>query len=265
MSHRSYLFVPGDRPERFGRALAAGADAVILDLEDAVAPERKAAARDAVARQLLAAVPVLVRINGVLTEWAEADLQAMAGPGLAGVMLPKTANEDDLRYIAGRLPPGTPLLPLIETPSGILHAARIAAFPGVVRLAFGSIDFQVETGIQGDDTELLYARSHLVLASAAAGIAPPVDGVTTSTDDHERVLADTRRAQRLGFGGKLCIHPLQVAAVHQGFRPAPPDLEWARGVLAALAASGGGAIRYQGRMVDKPVVQRARQILARDR
>lgn len=264
MNHRSYLFVPGDRPERFARALAAGADAVVLDLEDAVAPGKKAAAREAVSAQLSSPVPVFVRINGVGTEWIADDLDAIAGPGLAGVMLPKTASPDDLGHV-GRALPGVPLLPLIETAAGVLRAPDIASHPGVVRLAFGSIDFQVETGIQGDDAELLYARSRLVLASAAAGIAPPVDGVTTSTGDAALVLNDARRALRLGFGGKLCIHPMQVAPVHEGFRPAADELQWARGVLAAVAAGGDGAISYQGRMVDRPVVQRAKQILARDR
>jgi citrate lyase subunit beta/citryl-CoA lyase len=191
---RSYLFVPGDRPERFDKAWASSADAVILGLEDAVAPERKPAAREAVAGWLDASRPVWVRINT---------------PDVPGY-------DDDL--------------------------ALLARTPGVVRLAFGSIDFQVDLGIEGDDDALLLFRSQLVLASRLASLPPPIDDVTVATGDEALLRRDTERARRLGFGAKLCIHPQQVAAVHGAFSPSSTERDWAARVVAAMQASGGAAV-----------------------
>jgi len=141
------------------------------------------------------------------------------------------------------------------------RVADIARAPRVERLAFGSYDFQFDTGIQGDGEELLYACSRLVIVSRVAGILPPVDSVTTDLDDPKKLTADVDRARRLGFGAKLCIHPNQIAAVNAGFVPSNAEKAWAKEVLAAVAAAGKGAIRFQGRMIDRPIIERAKRIL----
>ena len=141
-------------------------------------------------------------------------------------------------------------------------ARQIAQVPGVVRLVFGSIDFQADLGIEGEDDALLAFRSELVLASRLAQLASPVDGVSTALDDADLLAQDTARARRLGFGAKLCIHPRQVAAVNAGLSPRPAELDWARRVLAAAETSGGAAVAVDGKMVDAPVIKRAQALLA---
>jgi citrate lyase subunit beta/citryl-CoA lyase len=245
---RSYLFAPGSRPERFAKALEAGADAVILDLEDAVGLADKAAARDAIAGWLSPDRPVLVRINGSDTPWFEDDLAICGLPGVAGV--------------TARAGAGVPVLPLIETAAGIWNAHAVATAPGVERLLFGTIDFQVDLGIDGEGEELLHFRSQLVLVSRIAGLLAPVDGVCTAIDDPQRLQEETQRARRLGFGAKLCIHPKQVGVVSDCWRPTPEQVDWARRVVAADAASGGAAVALDGKMIDRPVLLKAREILA---
>jgi citrate lyase subunit beta/citryl-CoA lyase len=266
LAARSYLFVPGTQPERFEKALRSGADAIILDLEDGVAPERKTEARIVVAGWLSPERPVYVRVNAAYTEWHDADLEAIVRPGLAGVVLPKAEDPATIIRLTAMLPVGVQVLPLVETALGLWHALDLACTPGVERLAFGSIDFQLDTGIEGDDDALLYARSHLVIASRVAGVQPPVDGITTSLDDLERLWAETVRARRLGLGAKLCIHPRQVPIVNAAFSPSEEEVQWARRVLDAAAAAGTkgkGAFRLGDEMVDRPVIERAKRILAR--
>jgi citrate lyase subunit beta / citryl-CoA lyase len=262
---RSYLFVPGDRPERFDKALAAGADAVIVDLEDAVAPERKGIARDAVAAWLSTTHRALVRINAADTPWFADDLALCAHAGIAAVMLPKAERPDDLLAVTramGANAAGHPgLLPLVETAIGFDQIKRLATTLGVQRLVFGSIDFQADLGMRGGREELLAFRSQLVLASRLANLAPPVDGVTTALDDPRELEDDTLHARRLGFGAKLCIHPRQVAAVNAGFSPSAAEVAWAERVIAAFEAAKGAAVAVDGKMVDKPVVLRAEAIL----
>ena len=259
MLARSYLFVPGNRPERFDKACAAGADAVIVDLEDAVPPADKQAARDALAAWLSPQQPVLVRINGADSVWFEDDLVLCAVPGVAGIVLPKAEHEASLARLdaAG----AAAILPLIESGLGLWNAAALARMPRVQRLVFGSIDFSLDLNIQESHETLLYARSQLVLASRVAGIAAPVDGVTTSFDDPARVHGDTLRARALGFGGKLCIHPKQVAPVHEAFAPTAAELDWAGRVVAAAEAAQGGAVALDGKMVDRPVIMIAQHML----
>jgi len=259
MLPRSYLFVPGNRPERFDKACAAGADAVIVDLEDAVPSADKAAAREAVAGWLSPAHPVLLRINGADSSWFEDDLALCARPGVAGIVLPKAEQEAALTRLfdAG----AAAILPLIESGLGLWNAAALARMPRVQRLVFGSIDFSLDLNIQESHETLLHARSQLVLASRVAGAAAPVDGVTTSFDDPAQVHADALRARALGFGGKLCIHPKQVAPVHQAYAPTAGELAWARRVVAAAEAAQGGAVALDGRMIDRPVILIAQQML----
>lgn len=255
---RTYLFVPGSRAERFDKACAAGADAVIVDLEDAVAPADKDAARGALATWLSPARSVLVRINSADTRWFDDDLALCRLPGVAGIVLPKAGEPGEL--LALRNAGAQEIYPLIETAYGFENARVLAEAPGVQRLMFGSIDFKLDLGIEGDDDALLYFRSQLVLASRLASVQPPVDGVSTAIEDAAELEHDTRRARRLGFGGKLCIHPKQVAKVNQCFSPSEEEIAWAKRVLNASAASGGAAVAVDGKMVDRPVILRAQQI-----
>lgn len=258
---RSLLFVPADRPERFAKAAASGADAVIVDLEDAVAPASKSAARDGLADRLATPASIVLRINGRDTPWFDDDLRAAAHPGVAAVMCPKTGSADDIAAVRARCA-GKPVLALIETAAGMAGLGTIAASPGVARLVFGSIDFQLDMDIEDDDEALRPYRAQLVLASRVAGLPAPVDGVTTAMGDADALARDARRARASGFGGKLCIHPAQVAGVNAAFAPSPEQLAWARRVVAATQASRGAAVAVDGRMVDAPVFARACRLLA---
>ena len=264
MTARSYLFVPADRPERFDKALRAGADAVIVDLEDAVAPAAKSGARGALANWLdgCGEASVLVRVNAPRTDWFADDLRVCRHPAVSAVVLPKAEHAGSLAQVAASAP-GKALLPLIESAQGFDALRSLASAPGVQRLVFGSIDFQADLGIEGDDDALLYFRSELVLASRLANLEAPVDGVTPAIGDDAAVARDAARARRLGFGAKLCIHPLQVGAVHRAFTPTGAEVEWAQSVLAAAQASGGAAVAVDGKLVDAPVLLRARTLLER--
>jgi citrate lyase subunit beta/citryl-CoA lyase len=258
---RSYLFVPADRPDRYAKALAAGAGAVIVDLEDAVAPDAKVGARAALASWLAhATTAVIVRVNAAETLWFAADLALCAHPQVAGIVLPKAERRADLASAAA-VAPGKRLYPLIESATGFEAMRSLASEPGVERLVFGSIDFQLDVGIAGDDDGLLMVRSQIVLASRLADLRAPVDGVTTAIHDDAVLAAEAARARRLGFGAKLCIHPRQVKAVERAFAPSDEERDWARRVLEAAGKAQGAAVAVDGRMVDKPVLLRARAIL----
>ena len=260
---RAYLFVPADRPERFAKARASGADAVIVDLEDAVAPEAKASARDALATALDASAPLVVRINAAGTPWFEDDLELCRHPGVAAVMLPKAEGIDGVCTVVEIT--YKDVLPIIESARGLREIHSIASVPGVIRLAFGSVDLALDLGIDcapdGAESELLAFRSQVVLASRLAGLAVPVDGVSTAIEDLQRLQADTERSRRLGFGAKLCIHPKQLAIVQAVFTPTPERLDWARRVCKAFETAGGSAVAVDSQMVDLPVYQRAQAVL----
>ncbi|CAM01631.1 citrate lyase subunit beta/citryl-CoA lyase [Saccharopolyspora erythraea NRRL 2338] len=257
----TFLFVPGSRPDRFAKATAAGSDAVIIDLEDAVAPEDKPRARRQAARWL-AGAPAIVRINGTNTPWFDEDVAEIATrPGLAGVMIPKADSADQLHRVRSALP-GTALIPLVESALGLTHLTDIATAPGVARLAFGHLDFATDTGIsptEPDEPELLFACSQLVIASRTTGLPGPIAGITTSTRSHAAVTADARRQRRLGFTAKLLIHPDQVAAAHEAFAPTQAELGWALEVLNTR--TDAGATQVNGEMVDPPVIARAQAIV----
>lgn len=261
MFARSFLFVPGTRPERFEKALSSGADAVILDLEDAVCVEEKDEAREAISTWLSPEHPAYVRVNGASTEWFRDDLDAIVRPGLCGILLPKAEEPDQISEAASLLTEEATIVPILETGLGIWDARSLAAARRVERLAFGALDFALDVGIDGEDEELLYARSRLVLASRVAGIVPPLDGVTAALDDPDRLAADVNRARRLGFGGKLCIHPRQIEAVNRGFLPSEAEVSWARRVVEAAETAGTGAFRVDGEMIDRPVLERAQSVL----
>ncbi|TFV92664.1 CoA ester lyase [Oxalobacteraceae bacterium OM1] len=256
---RTYLFVPGNRPERFDTACAAGADAVIVDLEDAVPPVEKEQARAAVAAWLTPDKSVLLRINGAGSAWFQDDLALCGLPGVAGIVLPKAERADDIALLQER--GARTVLPLIETALGMWQVHTVASAPGVQRLLFGSIDFQLDTGITGEGEELLAFRSQLVLVSRVAGLQPPVDGVSVALDDPDQLTRDTQRARRLGFGGKLCIHPRQLEAVSRCFQPTDEEIAWARRVTQAAAAAAGAAVALDGKMIDRPVIRKAEEIL----
>ncbi|MCC7319679.1 MAG: CoA ester lyase [Rubellimicrobium sp.] len=252
---RAPLFVPANRPERFARAAASGADAVILDLEDAVPPPDKDRARGALGTGFTD-LPVLVRLNAAGTPWHGADVAAAAGLALAAVILPKAEDPALCARLADAT--GKPVIALIESARGIANARAIAAAGGVVRLAFGSVDFCADLGCRHLREVLLPVRLELVLASRLAGIAAPLDGVTVRLDDPLAAGDDADHARALGMTGKLCIHPAQVDPVLRAFAPTPAEVDRARRILAA----GEGAVRVDGEMVDEPVRIRARAILA---
>ncbi|QRG09384.1 CoA ester lyase [Xanthobacter dioxanivorans] len=252
------LFVPGHRPERFEKAAGAAPDAVILDLEDAVPPDAKDAARANLDTGFTRR-PVLVRVNASGTPWHEADMAAVARLKPAAVILPKAESPALLDGVAAVLGPDVPVIALVETAAGLAHARAVAAHPTVRRIAFGSVDFSADIGCAHVREALLAARAELVLASRLGGLAAPLDGVTTRIDDPSAASDDARYARALGFGGKLAIHPRQITPIRDGFLPDAEEIEWARKVLA----SGDGAANVDGAMVDEPVRIRARSILAR--
>jgi citrate lyase subunit beta/citryl-CoA lyase len=262
----TYLFVPGNRPERFDKALATGADAVILDLEDAVAPDDKARARSNV-REWIAghsgAVPrTVVRINDAATRWFAADLGMLRETGTAFAMLPKAEREEQVATVMAALGAQGRLLPIIETAQGLENVESVARAPGVERLVFGTLDYGVDLDLSGDERGLVYPSARIAIASRCAGIASPVAGVTPAIDDDARLVADLAFARAFGFGAKLCIHPRQVGVVRNAMRPTVDELAWARRVLAA-AEHSEGAVQVDGKMVDRPVIQKARGILER--
>lgn len=264
----TFLFVPGTRPERFSKALDSGADGVIIDLEDAVAEEDKDSARAAIR----AAWPtfssdqkkrLIIRSNSPGSRFYSADLILAQELDVACLLIPKSESLDQING-AAQILPNTALIPMIETALGLAHLNEIANSEQVLRLALGNIDLQADLGMVCDEqeTELQTARFQLVLASRLAQIAPPIDGVTPSTDNVERITDDAERAKRMGFGGKLCIHPKQVSLVKDSFMPTAAEVAWAHRVIEADKASKGGAVKLDGRMIDRPVVLLAQRTLA---
>lgn len=256
---RSFLFVPGNRPDRFAKADGSGADVVVLDLEDAVPPADKEASRRAVVDWATTHDRSLVRVNGVGTHWMADELRELRGSGVP-VMLPKAESVDDLRR-AQDLVDGAPIVALVETPLGVVSALALAASEAVTRLALGNMDLAAALGVDpASHAALAHARGSIVLASAVACLAAPVDGVSTRLDDDAVLAEEVAHGREMGFGGKLCIHPRQVATVNAAMCPSPEEVEWAQRILSH-AQEGVGVV--DGAMVDAPVVSRARQILAR--
>lgn len=266
---RTFLFVPGNRPERFEKAARSGADVIVLDLEDSVPAAGKTAARAAIAQAWPSLqslnVPLVVRMNAVDSEAGAADLAWLATlPAPAAVMVPKAESLQALEQVHQQLG-GMATLPLIESAAGYAALPGLGAAAGVLRLVVGHIDFMADTGIQCDDeeTQLTPLRFAVSVATRVNRLAPAVDGVTVAIGNEARLRQDALRALRLGFAGKLCIHPSQVAQIHAALLPNDEELAWARKVVAADAASGGAAVQIDGRMVDLPVVLQARRTLAR--
>lgn len=255
------LFVPGDRPERFAKAAASGADAVILDLEDAVRPDAKAAARANIVRHGLARERTVVRINDAASPWWRDDARAVADAGVGYLMLPKTESPESIAELRERVGPDLRIIPQIESALGLCRVDAILAAPGVERVAFGHLDFAADIGCATDGEPLAYARSRLIVRSRAAGRPAPLDSVTADIGSPETLRRDAEAARRSGFGGKLLIHPNQVAIVREAFAPTGAELAWARKVIDAAAGTASGAVMVDGKMIDRPVVEAARRLL----
>lgn len=256
----TWLFVPAIRPERFARAVRTGADAVVVDLEDAVAPGERAGARHGM-RAAWPEAPgtaLVVRVNAYGTPDFADDAALCRELAPAAVVLPKTESAEHVRAAAEAT--GAPVLALVESARGLIALPEITGAPAVVRLLLGGIDLSLDLGVS-DDAALDTARADLVRWSAARGLPAPVDGVTADVRDAAAASGDARRAAAWGFGGKLCVHPSQVGPVREAFRPGARQTEWARRVLAAAATADGGATTAGGEMIDRPVIERARRIL----
>src|SRR3954465_917728 len=258
----TYLFVPGNRPDRFDKALNSGADAIILDLEDAVDPASKDAAREAVGVWLdnghATDGGVLIRINDDTTPWYGGDCVLLDRFPAVGVVLPKAERAEQI----ATLPKSGVIVPLIETARGLRAVDEIAAADRVQRLAFGTLDFAAGLDLSGDERGLIPPAMMIALASRCAEKAPPIAGVTPAIDDTDALKRDLDFARAFGFTAKLCIHPRQVAAVRQALAPTPAEPARARRVTPG-AEAGTGAVQLDGRMVDRPVLLKARSILDR--
>lgn len=259
----TYLFVPGDRPGRFEKAVGSGADRVILDLEDAVRPEAKAGARGAILEARLDWTQVVVRINDGLSPFFAEDLAFLARCKAAAIMVPKAESRDTLDSVVTAAGRAITLLPQIETVRGLEKVPDLLVHPFADRAVFGHLDFALDLGAEPEWDALLYARSRLVALSRLAGALPPVDSVTADVKDEARLRQDAEAARKLGFGAKLLIHPAQVAPAADIFRPSDGEIDWAKRVLAVVADGRSGAMAIDGKMIDKPVEEAARRVLAR--
>jgi len=256
---RSYLFAPGHNEKLLGKVFGAGADAVMLDLEDAVPPQHKDAARRQVADALVDH-PAWVRVNAARTATCAADLEAVAERAF-GIRIPKTESAEDVAWVADRAP-GKPLICAIESARGVMAAYEIASAPGVRHLAMGGVDMQRDLHSGNGNLHTLYVRSHLVVASRAAGIERPIDSVYPRLDDEAGLREQAQFARSLGFFGKSAIHPRQLPILHEVFTPTDEELAWAQDVVDAFDAADGAALQLpSGEFVDLPVAQRARRVL----
>jgi citrate lyase subunit beta/citryl-CoA lyase len=277
MARRSLLFSPGDRPEMMRKGPGSGADVVIFDLEDAVAPDRKSEAREAVADVLSDPAfdpdcEVCVRVNADPTVADEDAKVALSDNPVDSVMLPKAESAEDAETLAGILAErgvDAPLIAICESATGVLRAEAVAAADPVDALAFGAEDFAADVGATrtSDGTEVLYAREHVVVAAAAAGV-DAIDTLHTDIEDEAGLAEETAFALELGFDGKICIHPSQVPVVNDAFTPPADRIEWARRVLDAAEAAdreGRGVFRVDGQMVDAPLIGQAERVRERAR
>jgi citrate lyase subunit beta/citryl-CoA lyase/(S)-citramalyl-CoA lyase len=261
---RSLLFVPGSRPERIAKALDAGADAVVVDLEDAVAPDAKDAARAAVLSELNAGRRFAVRVNPLETEWGREDADALAAHGHAPafVMLPKAESAGQIEVLAAALGEHATggIVPIIESALGLKNAWEICAAERVTAVLFGGGDMAADLGVAMDFEPLFFARSQVVAACAAVGV-PAIDVPYLDVKNEAGLTAETQRIKALGYQAKACIHPAQVAPVNAVFTPSETDIAEAERVIAALEDAGGGAALLDGKLIEAPIIRRARRVL----
>lgn len=270
---RSYLYVPGDRPDRLVKAAARGADALIVDLEDAVAPTSRESARGEVAEFLGSNPPPAeywVRINN--DSHLGADVAALATAPLAGIYLPKASPQslvvlDEVLSESGA-PLTLPVIALVETAEGVLAARDIARSPRVVQLAIGEADLSAELGVDSDalHTAMTPIRMQLVLASAAAGLDPPTGPVSTQWSDLDALRQSTEGLASMGFGSCAAIHPAQVPVINSVFTPGAEQVARARQLIAdyeaAIESGTGVIVDAEGAMVDEAIVRKARRVVA---
>lgn len=254
------LFVPGDRPERFAKAAASAADAIIIDLEDAVDASAKDAARANLLAHAVTGKPVMVRINGEGTPWWRDDLAALGRARVDCVLVPKAESRASLAEVAEAAGLDAAIILLVESARGLEALGDMLLAPRILCAGFGSFDYALDLGCEPSPEPLLHARSKIVYESRLAGIAAPIDGVTMSIDDPDAVREDANRSRAMGFGGKLAIHPRQVEPIMAAFRPSEAQRAWAERVLASVVSDA--AVKVDGQMIDKPLVEKARRILA---
>jgi citrate lyase subunit beta/citryl-CoA lyase len=267
---RSFLFAPGSEERKLSRALESSADAVVADLEDAVAPAEKPAARNLALRLLTEAGPGparLLRVNAAGTEWHHDDLSAVADAAVDGVVVPK-ATVDEVRTVGERV--GLPIVAIVETARGLREAFEIASDEHVEALMLGAVDLGLELGLEprDDGQEILFARSSVVVDSAAARLRGPIDRVWVDVRDLDGLARDCAVGRSLGFRGKALVHPDQIAPTHEAFAPSESELARAREIVAAFdraVADGRGVVALDGEMIDAPVVERARELLSDDK
>jgi citrate lyase subunit beta / citryl-CoA lyase len=254
----AFLFVPGDRPERFAKAAAARPEAVIADLEDAVAPERKLFARDAVQAALRSGFTAWVRINTLQSDDGLLDLTMLEAQPPAAVMIPKT-RAGDVDIVRARMP-NVPVVALIESIGGVVDLEAIASSPGVVAIAFGAYDLCAELGALPSPEVLAAYRSQIVFAARRAGVSA-IDAPFLGLEDVEGLAAEAARGVRFGFDGMLAVHPKQIAPIRAAYTPSEAQLAEARAIVAI--AADGGAVRHGALMIDAPLVTAARRVIAR--
>ena len=269
-ARRSILFVPAVRPDRYPKALATGADAVCVDLEDGVAFGAKDAARDAALLLFTDRAPtraeVVLRINDPKTELGQADIEALREASVLpdAIMLPKVAGADEIREVESALAStlqGVPLIVQIETAQGVSEAERIVkASPRIAALFLGAIDLSADVGCAVDWEALLYARSRIVLASALAGVSA-IDSPCMDVRAVDTLAEESRRARCLGFVGKAAIHTTQVPVIQEAFSPTTDELAWAHKIVAAYEDNQGGVLLVDGHLIERPVVQAARRTI----
>lgn len=260
----TWLYAPGDRPHVVAKALASGADIVVVDLEDAVAPDRKAYARAATAELLTdpPPVPVHVRVNALDSPWGEQDIAALApAPGLRALRLAKISSPAEVAHVARRAA-RTDLYALLETALAVEQAYAIAgAHPRLRGIALGETDLRADLGVR-DDTGLDWSRSRVIVAARAAGLPPPAQSVHPDTRDLEGLAASCAHGRALGFLGRAAIHPRQLPVIERAYLPTEEDIEQAETVLKAAATQRGAQALPDGRFIDAAVVTAAQRTLA---
>lgn len=264
----TWLYAPGDRPAVVAKALTSGADVVVIDLEDAVAPDRKAYARSATAELLCERqpVPVHVRVNALSGPWARADLAAIAhAPGLSGLRLPKVSSPSDVVRVARRTVSAhggaPPLYALLETALGIERAHEVAtAHPSLRGIALGEADLRADLGVR-DDAGLDWSRSRVVVAARAAGLAPPAQSVHPDTRDLDGLLASCLRGRALGFLGRAAIHPRQLPVIERAYLPTEEEIEQAERIIKAAATTQGAQALPDGTFIDPAIITTAHRTL----
>ena len=280
---RSWMFVPGHRQKMIDKALGLNADAIMLDIEDGVAPNEKDTARqnimDSLGREKAPGTPArYVRINAIGHARMDADLEAVVRPGLEGLVCPKVDTVDEVHKVDAILndkesrnklgKDSVKLLIAIESPKGLLNAPAIAAASArIAGIIFGTEDFGRELGLptvrEGEARDLIYARSSIVVAAAAAHVQA-VDGVWVDLNDSAGLFGFAKQARRLGFTGMSCIHPSQIDAINTTFSPTAEEIDYCQKVLQAFAeanARGDGSIAFGGQLIDRPIIERARRTI----